>query len=368
MKTYLKIIFPIVGAIGIAGVIALGQVQKPSAPATQVSGEPPKSVEVQIVAATSSPMPRYLLVTGELQADKEALVAADAAGKVLRAPMERGTVVKQGEVLVQLDDRSAKLALDEAQANENLAQVHYDLAENDVNRNKSLADAHAIAASEFQRYQSEQKARAAELQLAKVRVENAQKTLNDTTIRAPFSGIVAERLVQVGEYVRNDTAVAKLIDIHTLRLLLNIPEPSVSSIHVNQEVSFTLSSFPDHAFNGKVARVSPAVRNASRDMLIEALIDNSDNVLRPGFFASAKVRLEDAPAVAVPAAAVRKQGDSHKVFVVENGHAVERLVQMGESTASLVEIRGGIKAQESIVLTPPDYLVDGAAVVTKGAR
>jgi membrane fusion protein, multidrug efflux system len=368
MKTYLKIIFPIVGAIGIAGVIALGQVQKPSTPVAQVSGEPPKSVEVQIVAATTSPMPRYLLVTGELQADKETLVAADAMGKVLRVPIERGTVVKLGEVLVQLDDRSAKLALEEAQANQDLAQVRYDLAVNDVNRNRPLMEAHAIAASEFQHYESEQKARAAELQLAKVHAENAQQTLNDTTIRAPFSGIVSERLVQVGEYVRNDAAVARLIDIQTLRLLLNIPEPSVSGIHLDQEVSFVMSSFPNHTFTGKVGRVSPAVRNSSRDMLIEVLIDNSDNVLRPGIFASAKVRLEDVPAVTVPTAAVRKQGDSHKVFVVENGHALERLVQMGESTSSMIEIRGGLKAQESVVLAPTDELVDGAAVVTKGAR
>jgi len=368
MKTYLKIIIPIVGVVGIAGVIALGQVPKPPVPVTQPTVEPQKPLEVQVGLATTSPMPRYLLVTGELQADKETLVAADALGKVLSVPLERGTVVKQGELLVQLDDRSAKLALDEAQANENLAQVRYDQAVNDVNRNKPLVEAHAIAAVEFQRFESDQKARAAELQLAKVRVENAQKALADTTIRAPFAGVVAERLVQVGEYVRNDTPVAKLIDIQTLRLLLNIPEPSVSSIHMDQEVSFAMSSYPGRTFAGKVARISPTVRNSSRDMLIEVLVENSDNVLRPGIFASAKVRLEDAPAVAVPTAAVRKQGDSHKVFVVENGHAVARLVEMGTTTTSLVEIRGGLKAQESIVLTPTEDLVDGAAVVTKGAR
>jgi membrane fusion protein (multidrug efflux system) len=367
MKTYLKIIFPVLGVIGIAAVIALAQGQKPAAPVTQPA-EPQKPVEVEVVAAATCPMPRYLLVTGELQAAKEALVAADAVGKVLRVPLERGTVVKQGDVLVQLDDRSAKLALDEAKANEDLAQVRYDLAVNDVNRNRPLVAAHAIAASDFQRFESDQKGRAAELQLAKVRVENAEKTLADTVIRAPFSGIVAERLVQVGEYVRNDTAVAKLMDTQTLRLLLNIPEPSVGSIHVEQEVSFALSSFPNRTFNGKVARVSPAVRNSSRDMLIEVLIENSDNVLRPGFFASAKVRLEDATAVAIPAAALHKQGDSRSVFVVENGHAVERLVEMGETTSSLVEIRRGLKAQESVVLAPTDILVDGAAVVTKGAR
>jgi RND family efflux transporter MFP subunit len=367
MKRYLKLILPVLGVTGIAAIIAQGQSQKPAAPIPQMT-ESQKPVEVQVVVATTCPMPRHLLVTGELQADKEALVAADAGSNVIRAPIEIGTLVRQGEVLVQLDDRSAKLALNEAQANQELAQVRYDLAVNDVNRNRPLVEAHAIAASEFQRFESDQKARAAELQLAKVRVENAEKTLADIVIRAPFSGIVSERLVQVGEYVRNDTAVAKLIATQTLRLLLNIPEPSVSSIHVEQEVSFALSSFPGRTFNGKVARVSPAVRNSSRDMLIEVLIENSDNVLRPGFFASARVRLEDASAVAIPAVAVRKQGDSHKVFVVENGHAVERLVQMGETTSPLVEIRGGLKAQESIVLAPTDSLVDGAAVVTKGAR
>lgn len=101
----------------------------------------------------------------------------------------------------------------------------------------------------------------AELQLARARLDTAKKTVEDTTIRAPFLGTVCERLVQVGEYVRADTAVARLADGRRLRLLLNIPEPSVGTIEANQAVVFSVSTFPGQEFAGKVTHIGPSVRS-----------------------------------------------------------------------------------------------------------
>jgi RND family efflux transporter MFP subunit len=326
-----------------------------------------KPVEVELATVQTASIPHYLLATGELRADKEAAVAPDAAGKVVAAPIERGMSFEAGQVLMQLDDRAAKLALREAEANVALALSRFELAKSDVERNQPLAEAHAIAASDLQHLQADLKAREAELQLARARLDTASKAVDDTTIRAPFRGTVAERLVQVGEYVRADSAVVKLVDVRRLRLVLNIPEPSAGSIKRDQDVVFSVSTFPGREFAGKVTQIGPALRSASRDLVIEVTVENPDGQLRAGTFASAKVRLTEAPAVVIPSAAIKRQGEVARVYAVHDGRAVEKLLELGESSPAGVEVRKGLAAGESVVLSPGD-LADGTSVTTKGVR
>lgn len=338
-----------------------------STPASTAAATAPSPVEVETATAQTKDVPRYLLATGELRSDKEGAVAADATGKVVAASIERGMSFEVGQVLVQLDDRAAKLALREAEASVALADSRYALAKNDLERNQPLAEAHAIAASDLQRFQADLKGREAELQLARARLDTAKKTLDDTTIRAPFRGTVCERLVQVGEYVRADTAVARMADGRRLRLLLNIPEPSVGAIEANQAVVFSVSTFPGQEFVGKVTHIGPSVRSASRDLVIEVTVDNPDGKLRAGTFASAKVWLAQTPAVVIPPSAVKRQGEVTKVYVVQDGHAVEKLVELGESSPTWVEVRNGLIAKEIVVMAPGE-VADGAPVVTEAVR
>ncbi len=320
-------------------------------------------VQVKVALVEGKDVPRYLLLTGELQAEKESSVATDASGIVVAVSIERGMAVKKGDVLASLDDREAVLAVREAEANLNSARSDYEHVQKDLKRNEQLAKVKVISDSSLQNAEADNDMKAAALSVAEIHLDIAKKKLKDCAVSAPFSGFVAERKVQIGEYLQVGTVVARLVEVDPLRLSLNLPETTVGSIYSGQEVSFTVGAYPDRFFSGKVKYVGAAVRENSRDIVIEAEIGNSDKLLKPGMFASAKLEMAPVNSTVVPGNALRTDGKSSSVFVVENGRIVEKLVELGVSTCSYVEVREGLKQGEKIVLNPDGNLKDGTAVL-----
>ncbi|MDI1311255.1 efflux RND transporter periplasmic adaptor subunit [Prosthecobacter sp.] len=332
-----------------------------TAPVTQKTAA---AITVKTAAAQEGPMPRYLRLTGEITAAQNAAVAADTTGKVIETPVERGTVVKAGDVLVQLDSRTAALNLVEAEANVVLAKSKLDLAESEVKRNEPLVQMKAVAATDFARIKSDRDGAAASLSASEARRDMTKKTLEDSTIRAPFDGTVAERFVTAGEYVMANSKVAQVIDLQHLRLLVNVSEPSVGLIHVGQTVEFTVSPFPGEVFTATVKFIGAAVRAELRDLQVEAEVTNTDGRLRPGLFAEARLTLPSQTAITLPASAVRTDGANQKVWVVESGQLTERLVEVGETDKDRIEIRRGVKKGENAVLAPGPDAADGVPVQT----
>lgn len=326
---------------------------------------PPSVVQVRTAPVQERKMPRYLRLTGQLTAWQDADVASDTTGKVAETPVERGAVVKAGDVLVKLDDRQASLALAEAKANVELAKSKLVLAESELARNQPLAKARAIAEADFQRLKTDRDARAADLAGAEARLGMAEKSLADATIRAPFAGLVAERIVSAGEYVRADSPVARVVEVDRLRLELAVPEGDVSRVQQGQAVEFSVATFPGQSFAAAIKFIGAAIREASRDLLVEAEVANADGKLKPGLFAEARLKLGEETGLSVPAEAVRIEGPRRKVFVVEKGQVSERLVEAGEANAGFVEIRRGVAKDEAVALAPGPEVVDGAAVQAK---
>lgn len=319
-------------------------------------------IQVTTLPAEEKPMPRFLRLTGQLKGSQEAKVAADAAGKVVEAPVERGSVVKAGDVLIKLDDRTAVLSLKEAEASVASAQLKLDWSNDELKRNEPLAANKAISDTDFQRLKNDKASAEAGLAAAVARRDSARKQVEDATIRAPFAGTVAERLTDLGEYVRADSEVAHLVAIERLHLWLNVPETSVGFIKAGQAVSFTVPAYPKVSFTGQVRFIGASVREAARDLIIEAEVPNSDGKLKPGMFAEGRLALGDEPAVTVPAAALRSEGNTRKVFVVRDNRIEERLVETGESKGDVIEIRRGVEKGEQVVITPTAEAVDGVKV------
>lgn len=304
-------------------------------------------------------MPRYLRVTGQLQGMQDALVAADTAGKVVEAPVERGSLVKMGDVLVKVDGRTAELSLNEAEASVALAQAKLALAKNESERNAPLVKTKAIAEADFRKLEADQAAREADLAAAVARRDLARKTLTDFVIRAPFAGLVVERYVQPGEYVMAATRIARVVEVARLRLLLNVPETAAGSIREGQSVEFSTAAYSGETFTGVIKFIGGAVREAARDLIVEAEVQNVDGRLKPGFFAEARVRLNETNVVTIPAESLRVEGSRRSIFLVENGVLSERLVEVGEALDGWVEVRRGLKAGEAVVLAPGREMADG---------
>jgi membrane fusion protein (multidrug efflux system) len=311
------------------------------------------------VVVGEAAVPRFLTVTGTLNAFEDSDVAAGAVGKVLSVHVERGSLVKKGEVLIKLDARAATASAAEARAQVELARTQKELAEADCARNDKLFEGGSVSAADHQRAQAQCHNAAATAAAAEARLQLIENNLADATLRAPFDGLVAERAVAVGEYVRADSRVATLLATDPLRLELTVPEASATGVQKDQEVEFTLTADPGTVLRTKVTYVGPALRRGTRDLVVEALVPNPGNKLLPGQFATAKLRLGDVALPVVPRAAVRAEGSEARIFVVSDGRLEERLVQLGESVGTTVGVLSGVRPGERVVATAVAELRDG---------
>jgi len=343
---------------------SLSGCKKPEGGETQLTSAkteiPP--VKVQTATVVERPMPEFLVLTGTLKASQESEVAADAAGKVTATFVERGQRVKQGDTLAILDARGASITATAMNAQTQLAKAQLEQAQRECERVKALKDSGAISQAEYDRVTSQCQTTQWSAAAAQAQQQNAQKIVGDSVIRAPFSGMIGERYVNVGQYVQPNTRIASLYTPDPLRLELTVPEANVSGLKPEQAVVFNVSAFGDAKFTGTVKFISPNVRPTTRDLVIEAFCPNTDGKLKPGMFAVAKLETAEKPQLAVPSNAIVKEGETTKTFVVVDKHINERIVQLGGDKDGMTSVLVGLKAGESVVVSPSPDVRDGAPV------
>jgi membrane fusion protein (multidrug efflux system) len=320
-------------------------------------------VHVTTAVVAERTLPRTLVLTGTLIANRKSDVAADATGKVSATYVERGSWVSKGEALARLDGSRAMLAQEEAQAQLAAAEAQSTLAQRDCERAERLFSAGAIHQAEYDRMRTSCKATGWSTTAAAARGRLAQRAVSDAVLRAPFAGLVAERFITEGEYVRPESKVATVLEIDPLRLELSVPESAVAAVAGAAAVDFQVSAFPGQTFRGQVRYLGPAVRRASRDLVVEAVIPNKDRRLRPGMFATAQLTVGDMRAAVVPAQAVRDQAGEARLFVVSGaGRLEERLVQVGPREGGEVVVLAGVRAGETVASPASPALRDGLQV------
>jgi len=319
-------------------------------------------VKLQTVAVVEKAMPEHLVLTGTLKASQESQVAADGPGKVTATFVERGQRVKQGETIAILDARGANLAVSTLNAQSGLAQAQLEQAQRECDRVKALRDSGAISQAEYDRTTSQCQTTQWSVTAAQAQTKSAQKLVGDSIIRAPFTGIIGERFVNVGQYVAPQTPIVSLYTPDPLRLELTVPEANVGGLKPEQVVSFTVSAYEKDTFQGTVRYIAPNVRPTTRDLIIEALCPNADLKLKPGMFAVAELVTAEKLLLAVPTNALQKGADVTKAFVVVDKRIQERVVQTGSEREGLTAVLVGVKVGEQVVIAPPADLRDGAKV------
>jgi RND family efflux transporter MFP subunit len=201
------------------------------------------------------------------------------------------------------------------------------------------------------------------LEAARARVALARKAMSDTAVRAPFSGLVAERTASVGDYVTRGTPVATVVRIDPLRVELTVPEQAMSRVQVGQPVRLSVDAYPGETFTATVRFVSPALRSDQRALVVEAVARNADGRLKPGLFATASIgQSSSQPALLVPASAVETVAGTSRLYVVKDGRAEERIVTLGDAVGERVEITTGVSAGEVVAAEPRGRIADGMAV------
>ncbi len=359
------------------------------------------AVVVSTAVALERPIVRFVTVSGTLAAQEQADVAAEIAGRIVATPVERGTRVSDGGVLVQIAETEVRAQADEAAAN--AAQIEarlgvaggaaFDaervpevanaraasaLAQADFDRARMLVERKLLPQADFDRSRVQAEASERQYEIARngseqqyqsllaarARLALARKALADTSVRAPFEGVVDQRLVSVGDYVTRGTKVASVMRITPMRVELTVPGQYMSAVAAGGAVSLEVDGFPGRTFTGRIRYVSPAARVDSRAFVIEAVISNEQGELKPGLFVTARIeQASQTPAVLVPAAAIRTDAGTARAFVVTaGGTAEERIVTTGERVGDLIEIASGIAAGDVVATGNVGQLADGVRI------
>jgi membrane fusion protein (multidrug efflux system) len=183
-------------------------------------------------------------------------------------------------------------------------------------------------------------------------------------IRAPFAGQVKERSVTQGQYLKVQTPVMVIVNIDPLRVRLQVPEKMAAWVRTGQEVTVSVEAYPDRTFTGKINRINPSVNQQTRAFEVEALIDNRETMLKPGFFVKATIPSSFAvDALMVPQDALLYVYGVYKVFVIDGNTLKEREVKIGERTGEEVEVIEGLTVGDRVALaTSGQELKEGAIV------
>ncbi|MEO7538545.1 MAG: efflux RND transporter periplasmic adaptor subunit, partial [Pyrinomonadaceae bacterium] len=201
---------------------------------------------------------------------------------------------------------------------------------------------------------------------AETQIDQARKSLVDTLIYAPISGYVSERVADPGEFISPNTPnskVATILRTSTLRLKIDVPEASIGKVATGQGISLQTTAYPDRNFAGTVVRMSPGLNVTARTLTVEAEVPNGDGLLKPGQFATVRLtQPQPENAVMIPASAVKVEGDTNKVYVIKDGAARERLVQVGLLENGLIQAKQGVAEGEMVATGSLNELYDGVFV------
>ncbi len=332
---------------------------------TSEAAEPPP--DQQVVAVQSEPVqvsevPRTLRLSGNLRGDRETELAANASGRVLTTAVERGQRVAPGQVIATLDVRAAALSETEARAQAASARAQQEQAARECERYEQLKQKAAITDLEYLQKMTQCRTLPLSAEAATARAALAAQNVGDGVIRAPFAGVVAERLIEVGQYVRQDTRVASLVSLDPIRLQLSVPEAEVQNIREGGEVSFVVAAYPDRRFSGTIRYVSGVVRATTRDLVVEALVPNKERLLMPGMFADVELTVGQRRLPTVPKSAVFQRDDSAHAFAVVGDRLEERVLALGPELGDRLSVVRGASEGEHFAVGELEQLRNGQRV------
>lgn len=416
------------------------------------------AVEVTTAQAVLRSVPAYIQTTGSLVAEEQSDIAPQVSGQIIATQVDVGAFVGRGDVVARLDDRDARLRLQQAQSNEEQAQSairqaevrvglssggqfnpnnvpeviaaqrNYEaaqaqirnaeaqiknveaqarLAEDTARRYANLLRTGDVSRVSYNQQQTQAEATRAQVNAVREQVNTvqaqanatrqqsevvintarqnnqaivtaraaldnsraatalAQKAINDTIVRAPFAGFISDRPTALGEYVTPASRIVTLVRTNPIKVNIQLPEASAGQVRAGMSVSINVAAFPDRQFSGQITSINPSLELATRAVIVEAQIDNSDNVLRPNMFATARIlQSGGGESVFVPRSAILQDATTNtaSVYVIEGDTARNRQVQTGIEEGDTIQIITGVNPEETVAASSVEQLFDGATI------
>ena len=337
------------------GFIKFKQVQS----AVQASAFQPPPEAVTSIVAHREQWPATLSVIGTMEAVHGVTVSADLPGQVERIDFESGKSVQVGDVLVELDTRQERAQLASLEAQRDLARVSFDRAQ-------QLVDEGVISRVEYDQATSQRKA-------TEANVAEIKATIERKTIRAPFSGILGIRQVNLGQYLSAGQAIVSLQALNPIYVDFGVPQQTVSQMVVGRALRVTKEDLPSAAFSGRVTAVDSVVNEATRNIQVQATLPNPEGKLRPGMFVQVEIAMGAGRSViALPASAINYAPYGDSVFVISDlkdpsgktyRGVQQRFVKLEGTHGDQVAVISGVEPGDEVVTSGVFRLRSGAPVL-----
>ena len=318
----------------------------------------PPPATVTVAEAKSEVVPNLLVAVGDLAAVHQVNVTSDVSGRITDIVFTAGSNVKAGSPLVQLFDGPDKGDLASFKAQATVAQL-------------SLDRAKQLAARQFGPQATVDTAQAA-FDQANAGIAKTEAIISQKLVRAPFDGELGVRHVEVGQYLTAGTQIVTLTNLSTLYANFTVTEKDSAHLKVGQTVRIAVDAYPGRAFDGEINAIEPQIATDTRNIRVQATLDNPDHILKPGMFATTTVVLPDKPAVVtVPETAVDYTLYGDSVFLItekkeDDGKAsltaVRTFIRTGNRINGRAEILSGLKPGDRVVAVGQLKLQSGAAV------
>ena len=305
---------------------------------------PPMPVDID--TARVQPIVDAVRATGHIEAVQAVELRPDEQGRVTALLFHEGQLVTRGAPLVKIDDEVLRAEAERADADR-------DLAKQQLERVRRLREQNAATPADLERVEAAARSANANLAVLQLQIEKS-------TVRAPFSGVVGQRFVSVGDYVTTSTRLLTLQTVDPQRAVIEVPERHAVSLKLGQTVAFTVAADPTKQFAARVDFIDPVVEATNRTITVKGLAANPARVLRPGMFIEARLATATrASAVVIPEDAVQPLRTANVVWVVDKGRASRRVVQLGARSQGIVEVVSGVSAGELVVVGGLERMGEG---------
>lgn len=353
-----------------AGIVS--QLMRPSAPAkpaaASVAAAPPtlEFLPQEVVTAAPVEIRQTLSLSGSLRAVDMATIKARVSADVRQVLVREGESVRAGQTVVMTDGTEYEARVAQARGNLDAARAQLEIATKTLDNNRALMEKGFISRNAFDNAASQYSAAEANVAAARGAMNIVQKSLNDTVIRTPISGLVAARYVQPGEKVSPDNKLLDIVNLQKMELEAAVPTSDIAQIVVGQPVSLRIEGLPEY-FEGKVVRINPGTQAGSRSVPVYVQVANPKNILRVGMFAEAQLVLRAKQGVlALPQSAVHKDSQGAYVYTIANGQLKKTTVTVGIDGRSgedyLTEIVSGLDFGAQVIRTDMGNLQTGTRV------
>ena len=332
-------------------------------------------IPVETMPVARKTVSKEVTYTGDIHAEKEVKIFSKIPDRIVKFEVDEGDYVKKGDIIARIEATKIEQAVVQAKAGLASAKAQLANIAAEFERAKRLKNENAISEQQFEATRTQYEATKALVEQAEAALAQAKSQLQDAIITAPISGIIGTRNYEEGDMATGPLPIVTIVKMDRVKIIVKVPEQDFGQLKVGQRGTITVRSYPERTFTGTITKISPILDPLTRMGKIELLVDNHDKLLKPGMFAEVKICVKTLKDVlTVPSYAMIESTELRRiegrdvpirnkyVFVVQNGVAHSRKIEVSYMNGSLAVVTSGLQDGDQIVIKGQQSLKDGSKV------